>query len=92
MMSQVKLINTGEKRVELNYGQFHYELDPGDVTPPVGNELAQSFMSRNPCLQMVDEVDGYLEPNPEGKPLETFPGAEKDEDEVRPAKRRKVSR
>lgn len=69
-MENKKLINVGEKTLELNHGPFHYELAPGEVTMPLGNEMVNNFTSRNPDLRIYDEEEGMLT-MPEN--IETFP-------------------
>lgn len=71
MIGYQKLINVGEKTLELNYGPYHYELAPGEMTPPLGSEALNSFCQRNPDLRVYNEAEGMLE-TPEN--TETFPG------------------
>ncbi len=49
----VKLKNNGESTVEINWGQFHIVLKPGQASFDIAEALAKKFIMANPCLEII---------------------------------------
>ena len=49
------LKNVGETILELNWGDFHILLKPGEQTFTLGDSIVRKLILRNPALQLIPE-------------------------------------